>query len=86
MSGERPVIVLRADEPLTPELADRIRAAFDPPEPRWVLVKGYHDSGTIDGVYGPYTEEYADWLLGNVLDGTYSNWTKARLSSGPEAG
>jgi len=38
------------------------------PAARWVLVKGYHDSGTIDGVFGPYTEAHADWLLSTVLD------------------
>lgn len=59
-----------------------IRTAID--EPRWVLVKGYYDTGTIDGVFGPYTEAEADWLLSNALDTSYSNWTKARLSDGPE--
>ena len=50
----------------------------------WVLVKGYHDSGTIDGVFGPYTEDYADWLLAEPLSNSYGNWTKVRLQSGPE--
>jgi hypothetical protein len=50
----------------------------------WVLVKGYHDSGTIDGVYGPYAEAYADWLLAGPLEFTADNWTKVKLSSGPE--
>lgn len=59
-----------------------IRTAAD--EPNWVLVKGYHDSGTIDGVYGPYTEAYTDWLLAEPLGNSYGNWTKVKLSSGPE--
>lgn len=50
----------------------------------WVLVKGYHDSGTIDGVFGPYTEQYADWLLSDALDCSSCNWTKAKLKNGPE--
>lgn len=58
------------------------REIADPPN--WVLVKGYHDSGTIDGVYGPYTEAYTDWLLTTVLDCSSYNWTKVKLSSGPE--
>jgi hypothetical protein len=52
--------------------------------PNWVLVKGYHDSGTIDGVYGPYTEAHADWLLSDLLSNAYGNWTKVKLASGPE--
>lgn len=51
---------------------------------RWVLVKGWHDSGGVEGVYGPYTEAHADWLLGSLLDGSTHNWTKVKLSSGPE--
>lgn len=46
----------------------------------WVLVKGSHDSGTIDGVFGPYSEARAGWLLANMLDTSYSNWTKIELS------
>lgn len=62
-----------------------VEGALRLPGPRcWVLVKGYHDGGTIDGVYGPYTEAHADWLLSGPLDGNYSNWTKHKLSSGPE--
>lgn len=87
MSADRPVIVLRVEEPLTPELADRIREVFEPkpdPDASWVLIKGYHDSGTIDGVYGPYTEAYIDWLLAEPLSNGYGNLTKIKLSSGPE--
>lgn len=58
------------------------RKAAEPP--RWVLVQGYHDSGTIDSVIGPYTEEHADWLLSGLLASSYSNWTKVKLSSGPK--
>jgi hypothetical protein len=47
-------------------------------------VKGYHDSGTINGVYGPYAEAYTDWLLKGPLEYSSSNWTKVKLSSGPE--
>ena len=50
----------------------------------WVLVKGYHDSGTIDGVFGPYDEAYIDWLLKGLLEYSSSNWTKVKLSAGPE--
>jgi hypothetical protein len=53
-------------------------------EPQWVLVQGYHDSGTIDGVYGPYTEAEADWLLAGPLSSSYGNLTKVKLSRGPE--
>jgi hypothetical protein len=51
---------------------------------RWVLVEGYHDSGTINGVYGPYTEAYIDWLLAAPLQYHSGNWTKVKLSDGPE--
>lgn len=54
------------------------------PDARFALVKGYHDSGTIDGVYGPYTEAYIDWLLSGLLEYSSGNWTKVKLSSGPE--
>lgn len=53
-------------------------------EPNWVLVKGYHDSGTINGVYGPYAEACIDWLLAGLLEYTSDNWTKVKLSNGPE--
>lgn len=66
-------------------LRDLLRQALDIPRRQWVLVHGQHDSGTIEGVFGPYTEEHADWLLGSMLNATYGNWTKARLSSGPES-
>lgn len=48
----------------------------------WVLVKGSHDSGTIHGVYGPYSELQADWLLTHFLDCSTYNWTKAELQEG----
>lgn len=51
--------------------------------PRWVLVEGCHDSGSINGVYGPYTEAYIDWLLAAPLQYHSGNWTKVKLSSGP---
>lgn len=47
-------------------------------------MKGYYDSGTIDGVFGPYTETHADWLLTRILDCSSYNWTKAKLGIGPE--
>jgi hypothetical protein len=52
-------------------------------EPRWVLVKGWHDQGGIEGVYGLYSEEEADWILSALLDLSSYNWTKARVQAGP---
>ena len=79
--------VIHIDGPLTADNAKRIEAQLNEwlnPAPRWfVLVKGHHDSGTIDGVFGPYTEKLCDWLLGNVLDCSSYNWTKVRLQDGP---
>jgi hypothetical protein len=54
-------------------------AIVHPAGTNWVLVKGHHDSGTIKGVYGPYTEQQADWLLAEILDCSSYNWTKTRL-------
>lgn len=54
-----------------------------PEEKRWVLVKGWHDSGNVDAVYGPYEEKYVDWLLSNLLDNSTQNWMKVQLESGP---
>jgi hypothetical protein len=74
-------------------LLDWIRNAVRPPrnpvrtvqdDECWVLVKGWHDQGGVEGVYGPYTEDFADWLLGHLLECSSCNWTKAKLSTGPE--
>jgi hypothetical protein len=54
-------------------------------EPRWVIVKGHADSDTIHAVYGPYTEELADWLLQEFASDSFACWTKIQLSAGPEA-
>jgi hypothetical protein len=86
-------MIIQVDGLLTKEDAERVterigahlKGALRVPDARrWVLVKGYHDSGRIEGVLGPYAEEYADWLLGSVLDCSSFNWTKVKLSSGPE--
>lgn len=50
-----------------------------------MLVKGWHDQGGVEGVYGLYSEEQADWILRELLDCSSCNWTKARLAAGPEA-
>jgi hypothetical protein len=90
-----PPIVLRIDGKLTPEdleemkqrlseaLSERRPPVILPPREEWVLVKGWHDSGTIDGVYGPYTEERARWLMGGMLEYASANWTLAGVQSGP---
>lgn len=87
-------VVIHVDGLLTEQDAERITERIGahlkgalrvPDSRRWVLVKGYRDSGTIDGVYGPYAEEYADWLLAGLLEYHSSNWTKVKLSTGPEA-
>lgn len=75
------VTVLVAQEDVR-RLTERMEGVFG--KHHWVLVKGYHDSGTINGVYGPYAEAYIDWLLGGLLKYTTDNWTKIKLSSGPE--
>lgn len=54
------------------------------PAANWVLVQGCSGSDSIDGVYGPYTEAHADWLLKGPLASSYAYWTKHKLSSGPE--
>ena len=54
-----------------------------PPRRNWVLVKGFHDSGAIDGVFGPYTKEHAEWLLNGMLDRTGFNWTLAEMQAAP---
>jgi hypothetical protein len=89
-------ITITSTSDMLPVLSEYIRTRPIPPpaahldgeqpeQANWVLVKGYHDSGTIDGVFGPYAEAHADWLLGDLLGGsTYGNWTKVKLSSGPE--
>lgn len=59
-------------------------AIVHPPGTNWVLVKGSHDSGTIHGVYGPYTEEHTDWLMRELLDCSSYNWTKAELQTWTE--
>jgi hypothetical protein len=49
-----------------------------PADRRWVLVKGYHDSGAIDGVYGPFTKAHAEWLRDGPMQ--YAGaWTLAEL-------
>lgn len=84
MSARRPAIVLNIEEPLTEETASKIRGALGLSGVHWVLVKGDHDSSTIHGAYGPYSEAYVDWLLFTVLSGSTGSWTKIKLSSGPE--
>ena len=53
-------------------------------DPAWVLVKGVPGSDAIDGVYGPFTEAYADWVLHTLASDSYAYWTRHKLSSGPE--
>jgi hypothetical protein len=45
----------------------------------YVLVKGWHDSGNIDGVYGPYSWDQANWLLDNIADSSINNWSVIEL-------
>lgn len=53
------------------------------PRQDWVLIKGFHDSGAINGVFGPYTKEHAEWLLNGMLDCTGFNWTLAEMKAAP---
>lgn len=88
MSNGKIVITFDGSSDLVPVLHKIIGkpAPLLPGAPaEWVLVKGYHDSCTIDDVFGPYTEEHANWLLRNMLDCSPNNWTMVKLSSGPEA-
>jgi len=48
-----------------------------------VLVKGYHDSGTIDGVYGPFTRSQVDFLA-EISDRGVNNYTIMELSQWPD--
>ena len=59
-------------------------AIVHPAGTNWVLVKGSHDSGTVHGVYGPYTEEHAGWLMRELLELSSYNWTMTELQTGPE--
>lgn len=54
------------------------------PAAGWVLVKGWHDSGTIEAVLGPYTKERAEWIKATLLDESTYNWTVIELQGGPE--
>lgn len=45
----------------------------------WVLIKGWHDNGQIEAVYGPYTEAQAKWLKDELLTDAMNNWTLAEL-------
>lgn len=46
-----------------------------------VIVKGWHDQGKIEAVYGPYAKERAEWIYGEFLaDGCGNNWTVVKLS------
>lgn len=67
-------------------LRQAVREALaEPGDARWVLVEGYHDSGAINAVYGPYSEAHIDWLLAGLLQyHSGCNWTKHKLSNGPE--
>ena len=58
-------------------------AIVHPAGTKFVLIKGYYDSGVIDGVYGPYTKEHAEWLLSGMLECSASNWTLAEMQTGP---
>lgn len=49
---------------------------------RFVLTKGWHDAPGIDGVFGPYSEAEADWLLA-MMDPPTQNWQKHELQRGP---
>lgn len=85
-SGFRPspiVIQLEIGGLLTEDEKGSLRARLID-QREWVLVKGWHDSGTIDGVYGPYTEAHIDWLMQGLLEYSSGNWTKIKLSGGPE--
>ena len=53
-------------------------------EPAWVIVKGTPDSDTIQAVYGPYTEELAEWLLQNFANDSFARWTKRPLLAAPK--
>jgi hypothetical protein len=47
-----------------------------------VIIKGWHDSGTIDGVYGPYSQAEAQWIYEEFLvNGGGNNWTIAKIAT-----
>ena len=58
-------------------------AIVHPAGTTWVLVKGWHDSGTLEGVFGPYSQDHAEWLLKEMLDNSTNNWTLMQLATGP---
>lgn len=46
-----------------------------------VIIKGYHDQGKVEAVYGPYTQEMAQWYYSEFLaDGSGNNWTVMKLT------
>jgi hypothetical protein len=51
-----------------------------------VLVKGWHDSGAIDGVYGPYSKARAEWIKEHLLDSSMQNWSVHELQDFAGAG
>lgn len=94
MDGQDEPLIINIGGKLTEEQAadlwKRLKAAVAtrpgvvlPPRRNWVLVKGFHDSGAIDGVFGPYTKEHAEWLLNGMLDRTGFNWTLAEMQAAP---
>jgi hypothetical protein len=48
-----------------------------------VLVKGWHDQGGVEAVYGPFSKPHAEWLLAELLENSAYNWTLAKLSTYP---
>lgn len=53
----------------------------DPPKDH-VIIKGWHDSGSIEAVYGPYTQQQATWIHAEFLaDSSGNNWTVMKLAT-----
>jgi hypothetical protein len=45
-----------------------------------VLVKGWHESGAVEAVYGPYSEARCEWLRTEFTDGSANHWSTVPLS------
>ena len=49
----------------------------------WALVKHWHDSGGIDGVYGPFAEDESAWIRDNLIGESMCAWTRMEMEKMP---
>ena len=69
---------------MSEDLVSRTRDVIDSLNPSLrdhVLIKGWHDQGGVEAVYGPYTKPQAEWLLTELLENSTYNWTLVKLSA-----